>query len=783
MNTTPAGNEAELQASLVVKVRAALPLLPANIKLERYLKLRLGHRALNIDGTAIEPGVIHGRYDVLVLLEDTPLVLAELKAPEEDVTEDDVRQALSYAGLHRPMVPLVLVTNGKKHLLRQTFDGKELDPSIVGAEQLKDALKAASALAAGSVEQAIRTLLGASGKVWSGLLTSWTDETVSALNGGVRDFARPIPREFVIPRRAVKEIEDRLAAGARVVVLHGPPLSGVTNALAQYARGDQTGTTLFVDGRSVPDVLQFMANRLTRELVFPVSKDDLRGWLNARRGLLDLRLAIDGLPREGVEELVEFANAGLVRLVLGLGSADYRKAAAVEGRSEQSPLGRSAASVELLPLSDEEFFESCEVLERSFGAGFYRGAEHVPDLRHPRKLRVIVSTLPSGPIEKGSVRETVIMLPPIPGPQTLRAFSRGLVPDAELRFGLQKVAEAFLADAEQHVRDPDWVAATWGRPSVDPAQLEADLGQARIGRLCDLGFLSWVTIPDLGPRLLVRIEELLADSVAEIWAAGLTKTKNETALTAEVERLLRLTFVVPSGEVALALAIFLASRRSDNVLGIVVPFLISRKPTVSKLSAGARVYLLVKDARISLEFGEGTAEKTLGGLDAWVVLSHLASWNMAADGCDATVNFTIFSELGAAPHLIFYPRPIEPNLAPGFHFHDFEGVGSVLCLSTGIVEPLVQAMLGHASEYPQEFVWLAGLAMERRDFHLAWRLLTVARIAQSMVDEDIAAAAQKVEKVLDEWWKEFLAVSVRQHSPPVDPAHTLPTPGENGDEE
>lgn len=769
MITTPAGNEAEFQAGLVEKVRAALPLLPANIKLERYLNLRLGHRALTFDGTTVEPGVIHGRHDVLVLLDETPLVLAELKAPAEDVTEDDVGQALSYARLHRPMVPLVLVTNGTKHLLRQTFDGRELDPSVVGAEQLTGALKAASALASGAVEDAIRTLLAASGKVWGRLLTSWTEETVSELTGGIRDFARPISREFAVPRVAVKQIEEQLAAGTRVVVLHGPPLTGITNALAQYATGDRVGTTLFVDTRSVPDVLQFMANRLTRELAFPVSKDDLRGWLNARRGLMDLRLVIDGLPREGVEELIDFANAGLIRLVLGMDSAEYEKASTVEGRKSHSLLGRSAASIQLLPLTDEEFGDACTALQRSFGAYLHRGAEHVPDLRNSRKLRVLASTLPARPPATDNGGETIIVLPPIPGPGTLTKFSRGLVEEPEVKHGLRKLAEAFLADVEEHVGDPDWGAATWGRPTIDPERVETVLGQGRVERLRALGYLSWVDTPRLGPRVLVRVEEQLAHSVAEIWAAGLARAKSEAALTAEVERLLRLTMVVPSGEVALALAIFLAVEKSDEAfLGTVVSFLALKKPTVSRLSSGSRACLLVKDARISLEFGEGTDEKVIGDLDAWVVLSHLASMNMVADGCDATVNFSIFLELGAAPHLICYPRPIEPSLAPGFHFHDFEGVGSILCLNTGIVEPLVQAMLSHATQFPDEFVLLAEKAMERRAFHLAWRLLTVASVAETIVDEEVASAAKKVQEVLWEWWKDFLEDYVRRHSQPAD---------------
>ena len=561
---------------------------------------------------------------------------------------------------------------------------------------------------------------------------------------------------FSIPRRAIKEIEGQIAAGARIVVLHGPPLAGVTNALAQYAQGDQAGTTLLIEARSVPDVLQFIANRLTRELAFPVSKDDLRGWLNARRGLVDLRLAIDGLPREGVEELVEFADAGLIRLVFGLGSAEYRNVSSVEGRREQSPLGRSAVGVELRLLSDEEFFEACAMLDRLFGADFYRGAEHVPNLRHPRRLRVLASTLPNPPAAKDGARETVHLLPPIPGPQALRGFSRALASDPELRFGLEKLAAAFLADAEQHVGSPGWLAATWGRPSVDPNRLEAELGQARVGRLCDLGFLSWVDTPGLGPRLLVRVEELLADSVADIWAAGLAQAADETALTAEVERFLRLTLVVPAGEVALALAIGLTALRDDsNILGTVVPFLMAKRPTVSAIPEGARAYLLAKDIRISIEFGKETAETAVGSLDAWVVLSHLDSWDLGADGQDTTLNASIIAELGSAPYLIFYPRPIEPRLATRFHFHDFEGVGSVLCLSTGIVEPLVQAMLNHASQFPHEFVSLARHAMKERAFHLAWRLLTVASVASSLVDENAAAAARAVEEVLDQWWKRF----------------------------
>lgn len=157
-NTTPVETEAELQARLEMRIRAALPLLPAQIKMERYLRLRLGHRVLVIDGLNPVGDTIHGRYDVLVLKDGKPLLIAELKAPGITLGEDDIRQALSYARLHELIVPLVLVTNGTITLLRRTYDGAELAASDVAADRLSSVLNVAAALAASASENAVRTL-------------------------------------------------------------------------------------------------------------------------------------------------------------------------------------------------------------------------------------------------------------------------------------------------------------------------------------------------------------------------------------------------------------------------------------------------------------------------------------------------------------------------------------------------------------------------------------------------------------------------------------------------
>ena len=73
--------EAELQARLTQRIREALPMLPGELKLERHLRLRLGHHEILIDGAATDHTSVRGRYDLLLSVGSTPLLLVELKAP------------------------------------------------------------------------------------------------------------------------------------------------------------------------------------------------------------------------------------------------------------------------------------------------------------------------------------------------------------------------------------------------------------------------------------------------------------------------------------------------------------------------------------------------------------------------------------------------------------------------------------------------------------------------------------------------------------------------------
>jgi len=751
-------NEAELQARLEGRLRAALPLLPGQIRLERYLRLLIGHHAITVDGLSPTATGVAGRYDVLVMYGDKPLLLAELKSPGTVVDQASIAQALSYARVHDPIVPLVLVTNGDTTLLRRTYDGAELDLASVAAHRLTETLVAASSVAASDSDDAIRTLLGASRETWTGIFSKWSGDVKDDLTGSVDDFGCPLVRELSFTRDAATEVVRAITDSARVVVIHGPPLVGITNVLSQISSDSCLNPCLFIQASETSDILQFVADRLSRELSFRVSKDDLRGWLNTRRGLMGISLVLDGIPVNGMDELVEYASAGLMRLVIGMNSELLDRLSTVAGRNQLSRLAKVATQIELQQLSDHEFARALDALHANYDTEFFNGAQHVPQLRWPRALRVIAATLPSGSgadspqVAAGMTR----MLPAIPDPTFLQRCSDAFESKQELKFDLRMLARAYLKGVKQHWRNPDWLVETWGRPSLDPTIVEKELGPVRVERLRSYGFISWVETKKFGPRLLVRLEELLGHHIADEWSEDLAAPLSSTEFGEILDRLLTLGTVMLGADVVIAAAIMRASEKNERLLSTSIDMLRERTPTISRLQEGALVELLVKDGRIRLKFGSGMDEEVTTDMLPWLVLSHLSRFAIGIDRAPTMANVPIFLELGTWPHQLYWPPPAElADLRP-MHVHELPGIGSVLCISTGIVEPLLQSMLFHTFDYPQDLINMARAAFDKQSAHLVWRVLTVAHVARNCADPAVAAASHDATEILEPFWTKLL---------------------------
>ena len=416
--------EAQLQAYTVAIVREALPHEPPeNFRVEKWLKIRIGHNVEERDGTADWEG--SGRADLLVYHHGRPLAVVELKREDQTLTDSDVDQARSYAVAMIDRPPLVIVSNGNATWVRQTIDGAELDPTIDGVAFVEKLFENIGKLAAADNAWAIETLMGPEASIWVESVRRQTDDLIERMTGEADDMRKPFPRDFLFARAATADIVGLFEGGARAVVADGAPLAGKSNVLRELSRTCRTSpdwAILMINAAPHgPGLFQRIANLFGEALEWKLSKDDVRTWLrrmsrSQRRPALVL--AVDGLVAgtqvmSDIEELAESGFEDGLRIVVTVDRASDIMLDA-SGRGETA-FAAIAGKVEVEPLNDQEFQRVREdFAERRIL--FYGGAELAQEYRTAWMLRSVLADGSAPAIE-----DHAAVIPATMGLKTIRA--------------------------------------------------------------------------------------------------------------------------------------------------------------------------------------------------------------------------------------------------------------------------------------------------------------------------------------------------------------------------
>lgn len=208
--------ETDLEARMHAVMHESFPWLNRkSIKHQTHFSLKLGHVEVDVNGE--NKSSLSGRSDMLILINDKPMVLLELK--REDVCIDDasdLNQALSYARLMIPMVPIVILSNGKVTKIYVTYNGEEWVPEGKTQMAFEACIANAGTLAASDVENAVNTLMGAHQSLWVEVFNSISNELVNERSGHWFEY-KPFVRDFLILRQATKEIQSLLKSNNRVI--------------------------------------------------------------------------------------------------------------------------------------------------------------------------------------------------------------------------------------------------------------------------------------------------------------------------------------------------------------------------------------------------------------------------------------------------------------------------------------------------------------------------------------------------------------------------------------
>ena len=757
-------SEATFEAHLNGLLRSLFPLGNGiEVSHQVQFSVRVGHHDLHVDGP--KGWIRKGRLDVLLSAAGgRHLAVLELKRSDLQLTDDDRNQGLSYARLLQPMPPLTIVSNGPETRFYTTVDGGGWTPKTLDDAAFAQLVSGATARAGKERDEAIRQVLGSEPDLWAQYLRAHTQAAIRDRTGTVEDFGLPFATGFSVPRAIVSSLQERIKAGAPVLVLVGAPLSGKSNAIRQCCAEMEDGNLVpfYVDAANARQgPLQLLASIFQRHLFSATSTDQVRQWLitSLRAEPSDSRvvLFLDDLVPElsddrlsDLDELLSLPDSSRITIVLALDSNTWRALSSRPGRPTRTTLGRRAECLKLENLDDDEFSDAMETLFESTGSLPYRGGEFNAEYREPRLLRVVAASMR----DTEQSDETVLRFPSTTTTQLVgqawHAFARK---NHETVNDLRRLARAFFEDLEAgdhgsaYLRLASYRAAAMRRETA-----ERVLGSPVVDRLLQVGFVSTRIGPEDEVLLLPRHLELFAHAAALELSDAVCAAQSPDAA---YDVLMRRSDMLPLGDIVGADALRACANREPELFQHAVNRALRDPPHDEVLPTGTRLEVSMFGRPVGYVDLDEPSTLT-GNIHPWLVLAQVALLPLGGPEDRPTPRAWIIANVGSYAGFLRRVDDDRWQDVPGFHFHDVAGRGSVPCLNNGIVEPVGMAIVSGLHEQPAEMVSMARYAVEADEFRLAWRLGAAAREVASATQIEAAEAAKEVVRLTNEYlWRDF----------------------------
>lgn len=707
--------EADLEARLHAVLKLAFPWWdPGSISHQERFTVRLGRAEIGIDGTRKLAAV--GRADIVVSMGGKHLAVVELKREGSQLSPEDAAQGLSYARLLEPMAPLVIVSNGTDTHFYISYTGERWVPNDRTEAELQTRFSAVGVLASSELQKSIEVLMGSEADHWVSVVQAVSNQLVLDRSADWGDPFAPFVKGFLIPRRASGKVILAVNSGKRVVVIHGPPLSGKSNVLRELVeKADKAdGIAVLLVEPSQTGVFAALANLLSSELAWKVTVEDAREWLrrvsNATKA--QLVLAIDGVDPSHqivVADLEELATARFgsqLSLVVALDDSVLDAVVQKSNRREKTTLGRGAVEVALRPLDDGEFEIATGVLGRN-RIGITPGGESVRSLREPWALRLLVpNEITEFPADNP---ELIVRLPPLIDLNAINEAAEAFSGDAELVAAVTRTSRAVLAHYLA-ARKAEAVLQGLGTFSVAQNILERELGQRGIEALHGRGFLKAGVDWSGDAVWFVRVPTLMAAHVA----IALADEMSSWGADQDAQKLMTVASKLPFGEVIAAQAI--AHRIKNRASGTVtlIEALLAKEPTSQPMMPGTKFAFAMQDKVCEatlleagklaiqvdgrtqvIEWDQSEEPSGMYDLGGWLILSHLATLPLGLQTSDmkttAMIDEVLLERIGRAKFVLSGPEGGQDFR--GVVVHDVQGHGSVVCHKSGIVEPITWALM------------------------------------------------------------------------------------------
>jgi hypothetical protein len=750
--------EADFEARLSPVLAAAFRIPPGFIKHQRRFSVRLGHKDLEVDGVAGE--VAFGRLDILLVYQDRPMAVLELKRPGAALRDDDRRQGLSYARLLEPMAPLTIVSNGAQTQVFQTYDGAEWKAESPDATAFEQIIRNATRIGAQDIQNAIATLLGPESGAARDILRNLSSEAIGRLTGDWDATLLPFASGLSFPRKAPFMLADHLDNCGRFILLSGPPLSGKSNILRQlqglYSTRDDAIVWFVNAGSTRQGLFRLLADTFATEFGWNIRDDDARDWLRgiSHRGPFRLILAIDDPDPEGmgaeIDALSSRAFGNRIQLVLSCSTGVMGSFLKSRSGRQYTPFGDAADRMELGLLDDGEFHAALNVLH-DLRIDFMQGADRSVEYRNPWILRSIAADIKDHP---NHADETISAgIPSLPGLRVMEWAERRLQDQDEIRNTYIAFALAVLDD----IAKPDTTFTT-GLLSAficRRATLAPHFSDAMIQQAVSRGELKLDFLPGDVRVAVAQVPEFAALAISRQLAKRLLHGLDED-VAGNVDSLVNVcSRIGVLGDVIGAHALMEAARERGSLPLPVLTALLGRPPRKEGFAPGSQLRMIMEDRVVDLEVGtrgelyliapngeRKSLEADMDGSDAmtadltpWQILSYFAAMPIQVVKDHATtlgwIDTHILETIAACPMLLRTP---EPGLESILTHRMADGV--VVCHKQGIVEPITLSLFYAAADDRQRGEYLTDAALSSDSAAFLMRMYIALGKVAELVDED-----------------------------------------------
>lgn len=733
-------NEDEFKQHLTATLRLILPTFQdSEIESERSFSIKFGHHNVFVDGAIPGDRAKLGIFDILLKVDEVPVILLELKKPNLKLSIADRDQGVSYARLTDPITPITIITNGTDFNVFDTYTKEKIEDQKLDNDFFLKRLEQASRLAKNEYKDAMLTLIENDQRVMFDLFNEISRGTFEELKGAVDDLTKPIVDKFSVPRKQLPDFQQALKQH-QFVVLTGDAYSGKTNFLYQFYEDTiaDDEAVLYINCIDFQySIFRKLTNNIHSLLKFPIDEIKLKEWLLLHFDggtekkitiIFDhVRHNISPLMMADISEIIDLFKMDGNRVVICADASNYQLLKTTGDRTLNTIIGNNFYPLKLEKFSTEEFFAANEGMLDKYNTTFAWGSVYSDVYRVPRILRLLINYH-----SKDRPENHYRILNSVPGTETLDVFKSTFQLDQESVLDIIKLISALIEGIDA-IEDEKLKLIARTLPVVPEHKAIESLGLEKIQRLIYAGHLERREVANFELALVIKLPELVAG-----YAVESLKTKYIEWFKQDFEEAYK-SFIntceyIPYGELVACQFIHEMGKVGElDLFSDIAERMLKDEPVV-EVSSSAKtiaVYDAKSDDSVQLEIGAGTKTKFIANPFPYLVMAHFLCTNVLGEGPNPhNLRLSLIIELSNKPYII--RRPDYARFHDGLPTFDLGRVGEVIVSNIGIVEPITQAVYSNLLSFPDAFSDFYNHAKKNNMYQALHRIYIAARNAIAM---------------------------------------------------